>query len=137
MIFESRYEAFRWFRKYTPYEGEVDIRIPEDLKFGDFVLFRHIDGNSGTPTISRPIFGVFVGYSVWDMALVFQFVEKERTWEFSHRVITNKDLNISLLVGALDREVEYVPLWSSGIKVIGYWKTKPTISQLKESLLNE
>jgi hypothetical protein len=139
MIFESRYEAFRWFRKYSPYEGDVKDEIPEGLKFGDFVLFRHIDGDGDgkTPTISRPIFGIFVGFSVWDMALVFQFVEKERAWEFSHKVITNKELKIKLHVGALDREVEYIPLWNQSVKIIGQWKSKPTISQLKESLLKE
>lgn len=139
MIFESRYEALRWFRKYSIYSGEVKDEMPEDVKFGDFLLFRHIDGDGdgNNPTISRPILGVFVGFSVWDMALVFQFVESERAWEFSHKVITNKELKTKLPLAFRDKEVECIPLWNQSVKVIGKWRNKPTISQLKESLLKE
>jgi hypothetical protein len=135
MIFQEKYEAKRWFRKYTPYEGKVKDEIPDGIKFGDFVLFRHINGTD--KLISRPILGVFVGFSVWDMSLVFQFVEKLRAWEYHHKVITNRELGISLHLASMDREVEYVPLWHDGIKVIQKWGNKPTISQLKQALYKQ
>lgn len=104
------------------------------MKFGDWIIFQHITYKENVATISRPILGIFVDYTIWDQALVVNFIESPRAWTAFNKVVTNKELNISMLIAVVDPEVESIPLWNENIKVLGFWKTKPTYQQLKKSI---
>ena len=135
MEFKNVYEARKWFLNYNEFiEDIISFCYKYDSsnwEFGDFILFQHIINGQ---KISRPILGIFTSFTVWDMALVLNFVQKRRAWTYSHEVITNPDINYKMLVGHLDDEIETIQFWTDNIKVLGHWKSKPSIKQLKEGL---
>lgn len=144
-IFNNRYEAVRDFRNYQPlpdnfneptinnmiYSSKIAVR--DSFKFGDYVLFRHIKNDK---VISRPIYGIFTKWTVWDMALVFNIVEKERAYLWNYSFISNPDINYEMCLGLCDPEVESFALWGEDIWVLGSWSQKPSISELKSALYN-
>ncbi len=134
--FNSRYEAIKEFRNYQPMNEEVvDFWTKydwKDWKMGDWVLFQYIKCRENK--ISRPIYGMFVDFTIWDQALVVHIIEKQRAIRWHTNILTNPELDITMRLGELDPEVEAFELWTGNIKVLGHWKTKPTISQLKEAL---
>lgn len=141
MIFDSTYEAYKWFRRYEIYtDADFDFNTEGywlqtqdklNMKMGDWFLFRHVKDGS---LISRPILGLFVGHTIWDQALVIEYVEQKRAWGWSHEVITNKELNYSMHINQLDQEVDHVQFWTDDIKVLGHWKSKPTRAELRAAL---
>jgi hypothetical protein len=134
--FNNRYEAIKEFRNYQPINEEVvDFWTKYNWgkwKMGDWVLIQYI--NCREKQISRPIYGMFVDFTIWDQALVVHIIEKQRAMRWHTNILTNPELDITMRLGELDPEVEAFELWTGNIKVLGHWKTKPTISQLKESL---
>jgi len=137
MKFDNRHDARKWFLDFKPcnreYKEFIDFENGK-LEFGDWILFRITNHEYEE---SRPILAIFVEYNVWDMALVLNYIEKPRAWEYSHEVITNKEINYSCKVACLDRETQQQPVWmNQNIIPMGNWKVKPTISQLKEAILN-
>ena len=137
MVFEKLYVARNWFLNYTEFEKPV-INFWYDYdshgwKFGDYVLFQHIkDGKS----ISRPILGIFTSFTVWDQALVMNFIQNKRAWTFSHELITNPEHGYKMAIGFLDDEIECIQFWTDNINVLGYWKRKPTLTELKTAIKN-
>ena len=136
--FNSINEARKWFRSYK----EISEKIPwfleetdEKLKFGNWVLFQHIIFSNKKAYISRPILGIFVGYSIWDQAIVFNIIEQRRAWEFFVKILSNKELNIYMYPMEFDPEVQSFETWTSNIKILEYWNSKPTKNQLKSVLL--
>lgn len=137
MVFKNIHEARNWFLNYLPLEDKVPEFWTQydhkSWKFGDYILFQHIkDGK----TISRPIYGIFTNFTVWDQALVMGFIQNRRAWT-SHEIITNAERNISYPICCLDDEVEQIQFWTDNIKVLGHWKYKPSISELKSGLYKQ
>lgn len=148
MIFKNKHEARKWFLKYKPLtENVISFCYEYDSKnwgFGDWILFHHItneqnyDGDSCSTSnelvISRPILAVFTNFKIWDQALVINFIQPERAWMYSHQVITNPENNYSMHIMSLDDEVEAIQFWTDNIKVLGHWKQKPSIKDLRLAL---
>jgi hypothetical protein len=138
MVFNKLYEARDWFLNYTEFEKPVinfwyDYDF-KDWKFGDYILFQHIkDGK----LISRPILAIFTSFTVWDQALVINFIQNKRAWTWSHEVITNPENNYKMNICMLDDEIENIQFWTDNIHVLGHWKNRPTLSELKSSLQNK
>jgi hypothetical protein len=142
MKFDKRYEGVRHFRNYQPLpDGFTEMTVNKlvysnrgkevrNFKFGDYVLFRHIDGN----LISRPIYGIFIKWTVWDMAMVFNFIEKERAYLNNYYYISNPDTNYEMCLALCDPEIESLPLWDDDIWILGSWNVKPSLSELKSTL---
>lgn len=148
MRFDNIEEAREWFRKYTPISEEEDRKIPffwDDLpehkwKFGDWILIQHIQPSeygSKDRVISRPILAIFTNFKIWDQALVINFVQPRRAWEYAHEVITNPEIGYSMPIGTLDDEIEAIQFWTDNIKVLGHWESKPSIGQLKEAMIKK
>jgi hypothetical protein len=133
--YNNRFEAINEFRKYKPTDEKIiDFWTEydwEDWDMGDWVLIQY---HKNCEELSRPIYGIFAGISVWDQALVIHLIEKPRAWKSNVEILTNPDLNIYMNLGGFDPEVEPFELWTGNIKVLGHWKVKPTIGQLKHSL---
>jgi len=142
-VFNKKYEAINDFRNYQPLPENFDedtistmmhsskIRVRDNFKFGDYVLFRNIKEGK----ISRPIYGIFIRWNVWDMALVFNVIEKERAYIYNYSYISNPDINYEMCLGLCDPEVESFALWGDeDVWVLGSWSQKPTISELKSAL---
>lgn len=146
MIFDNIQKAREWFRDYKPlpenynYEGclHSDLfhrqKSIHNIKFGDWLLFNHIDGNSSPNTISRPILAVFSKFSIWDQALVINFIENDRAWMTCHEVYYSENKEYYGHACLFDSEIQTIQFWTDDIKVLGHWKQKPTIKQLKEAL---
>ena len=133
--FNKTYEAINHFRYYKPYEKDStkSFWVEYDWsnwKMGDWVLIQYIKNGK---EISKPIYGMFIEANIWDQALVIHIIEKPRAWKWHTDILTNPELNITMRMGELDPEVEAFELWTGNIHVLGHWKTKPTIGQLKES----
>jgi hypothetical protein len=137
MVFEKLYTAKEWFLNYTEFEKPVINFWTEydskDWKFGDFILFQHIKDEK---VISRPILGIFTSFTIWDQALVMNFIQNKRAWTFSHELITNPEGGYKMLIGFLDDEIETIQFWTDNINVLGHWKNKPNLSELKSALKN-
>jgi hypothetical protein len=139
MIFKKLREAREHFRRYIPVDKSTSGRwfyrsqllIPMGLNFGDWILFQHIVNGL---TVSCPIYGIFTGWKIWDQALVINFVEKERAWMNNNEVVTNEDINYTMHINHLDDEVQAIQFWTDDIVLLGHWKDKPAINQLKQAL---
>ena len=138
MKFEKHHEALKWFRQYKPYDGKYIDWQGGKVNFGDWILFQHIDYDDRTKTrsISRPILGLCVGFSCWDMALVLNIVEETRAWMNFHKVLTNPDPKHLhyMTISSLDPEVESFPIWDDCIHEIAHWSHRPNFKELKEAL---
>lgn len=138
MIFNKLYEAKNFVRDYKPISFEKD-KFPNHLendpilKFGQYILFQHVKIENKQPLISKPILGLFVGYSIWDMAAVINIVELPRAYIYSEKiqVVTNPKLNISLPIFELDPQVENFVLWHDDIIILGIYNNKPNWKNLR------
>ena len=143
MTFKNIWEAREWFLDYQPFD---DKDIPfftydynyKDWQFGDYFLFRHINMNHKVITRSRPILGLFLDFTYWDMAMVVNYVEKRRAWTYHHNYqTTGTDEKVyDWKIASADYETNQQSLWHDNIQIIGYWKRKPNIGELKSALLN-
>ena len=145
MIFNNMEEARDWFLNYKSLDEESDNKIPffwDDLgnhkwKFGDWILIQHIksdEDDNKKRVISRPILAIFTNLKIWDQALVINFVQQQRAWMFSHKVTTNPEYGINMHICTLDDEIEAIQFWTDNIKVLGHWKIKPSIGEIKKAL---
>lgn len=132
MNFDTIQDAKKIFMEYHPFKKD-DFKgfwmhyDWDDWKFGDYILIQHVKGSS---SVSRPIYGIFIDTGVWDQALVVHFIEKRRAWQI-HNSIGKYNYCIALL----DPEITTIQLWTDDIHVLGHWKLKPTIQQMKSALL--
>lgn len=147
MIFNNLNEVKDFYRQYRDledgeydyhkngfYHSEIDDYLENYLEFGQYILFKHIkDGNK----ISRPILGIFLGYNIWDQALVIEFVEKRKNYMDIHDVITNKDKNYTMIASSLDIQTEQIQFWTDDIILMGFWNYKPNWKEMKSSLINK
>lgn len=137
MKFDDIHKAREWFLDYkkintsevVTFYGDYDT---SDWKFGDRILFQHITDKG---LVSRPIYAIFTSFTVWDQALVICFIQEKRAWMSSHRV--GKDNDKGSLVLAFDDEIETIQFWTDNIKVLGHWKIKPTLIEMKFALSNK
>jgi hypothetical protein len=133
--YNHSYEAIKEFRNYQPTDEKIKSFWTEydwsDWKMGDWVLIQY---HKHCKELSRPIYGMLAGFSIWDQALVVHIIEKPRAWRWHTEILTNPELGIYMNLGGFDPEVEPFELWTGNIKVLGHWKTKPTIGKLKEAL---
>ena len=134
MKFEKMYEARDWFRQYKPFKYQDNLKEYDGnyLKFGDWILFQNIRqkrDNYKEHEISRPIFGLFVGFSIWDMALVVNIVEKDRAWIFHNYLLGNPETNHYNRIGFYDPETESFPIWDDNIYELSHWESKPNFKQ--------
>lgn len=144
MIFKTLREARDWFLKYKPLTEEVISFCYKhdhtDWEFGDWILFQHIThneeqtGDFDKQLISRPILAIFTNFKIWDQALVINYVQPQRAWMRSHEVYNSPESKYTSYICELDDEVEAIQFWTDDIKVLGHWKHKPTIAQLKLAL---
>lgn len=97
---------------YFTYDYPVDT-----LRVGHWILFRHVtfDGTS------NPQLGLFVGYSMWDSALVVNYVRCPSIWR-------EEDGGPRL---------EHILLWSDNLLMIGHWAHKPSFSDMRDALRHE
>lgn len=136
MIYEKICEAKKAFRKYGPYLETDRVEWfsysakAHEIKMGDFILFQHITDK----TISRPILALFVGYSMWDMALVMNYVEVPRAYYYSDKYKIDDHFGDGEYIGHLDPEIETIQFWTDNIKILGHYKSKPTFKELKLTL---
>jgi len=102
--FNNRYEAIKEFRNYQPINEEVvDFWTKYNWgkwKMGDWVLIQYI--NCREKQISRPIYGMFVDFTIWDQALVVHIIEKQRAMRWHTDILTNPELDITMRLGELD-----------------------------------
>lgn len=145
MVHETLHKARNWFLNYKDLSTAQGIQIPffwtkynhQGWNFGDRILFQHIKPGKGQSSlISRPIYAIFVGWSVWDQALVMHFVENRRAWMNSSSVeikYNNKEYE-PMSVYMHDMEVQHIQFWTDNIKVLGHWDYKPELKELKTAL---
>ena len=146
MVFNKYNEAVNWFRQYSTIDESLmkdgfyansikstSMSKNPNLKFGDWFLFQHIKGE----TISRPILAIFVGFNIWDQALVIQFIESPRAYRNFHHYISNPDINYEMCLAERVVETEQIQFWTDDIKIIGYWKHKPNFKEIKKSLVDD
>ena len=143
MDFNSLYEARNWFLNYKEFETPVigfwynyDFN---SLKFGDYILFQHIKSLNlnNQMVISRPILAIFTSFTIWDQALVLNFIQNKRAWTYSNSCISNPENGYKMLIGHMDDEIENIQFWTDNIHVLHHWKTKPSLSQLRLGLKNQ
>ena len=154
MTFDDIHEARRWFLDYKELDKQTDDTIInfwykydfKNWRFGDYILFQHIENNSshsvtGIPIVSlsigRPQYAIFTSFTIWDQALVMQFVESKRAWMHFTDIVTNKESGYKMPMSTLDDEVEAIQFWTDNIHVLGHWKAKPNLSELKIALKNK
>lgn len=94
-------------------------------KFGDKILIQHVtyeeDINPKQYKISHPIYALFVGFSIWDQALVINYVRQVHRAE----------------IDELDPKVEQIALWSDNVLVLGHWNYTPSLSEFKVAMKNK
>lgn len=138
MVYENIDSAKEVFRRYSPINNYLDINCisytskSHNIKIGDFLLFQHVTKDK----ISRPILAVFVGFSFWDMAQVMSFVEVPRAYYYSEKyeISVNKNIDYSERIGHMDPQIETIQFWTDNIHLLGHYKSKPTLSQLRNTL---
>lgn len=140
MIFESIHDARKWFLNYVEFdESKVNSfyespTMGKGWKFGDYILFQHIEKGK----ISRPIYGIFTSFTVWDQAIVLQMVENKRAWTYSNKVLGRSDKlkgpPNSFYISTYDDQITQIEFWTGDINLLGHWRYRPSIPELKESL---
>lgn len=142
--FESVEKAREWARQYRPIdvnpEWYIYIKDKQLLAFGDWILFQHIKYERKSDTehqafASRPLFGLFTNWTLWDMALVLNFVEKPRA--YMHHCTTEKDEKWVMPIYTNDDDVQTFQQWTENIHMLGIWKNKPSITELKTAYANK
>lgn len=137
MVFDNLHAARRWFRNYKPTVEVVDyVSTSNKMVFGDWFLFQHVIWENKINHISRPILGIFNDYTFWDQALVINFIEGNRAWANTHKVLVGKDKQYDEQISFLDPEVQSIPLWHDDIKILGHWRNRPTLADLRIAIGN-
>lgn len=139
MIFNDYVEGVTWFRNYQELDESKKVNSVysyhfKDLKFGDWFLFQEIIDNK---KISRPILAIFTGLSIWDQAVVVNFVESKRAWMNFHRLYTDSSKNYTEYFIEHDPVIDFVQCWTSDIHLLGHWESRPDLSDLRIALGNK
>ena len=126
MKFTTLSEAEAHFSPYTPLSTTDILKgmcyWTEYLKkptMGEWLLFKHVKRDENTSTISKPILGLVVGHSIWDMALVLEYVTEWRAWEHNTEVL-NPNVKCHYPIASNDKTVKHIQLWTDNIIVIGH-----------------
>lgn len=101
-------------------------------KMGDWMLFKHVQNHDDgkESEISKPILGLIIGHTIWDQALVLEYVTEWRGYEINSEVLIN-DCYWSISIN--DKEVKHIQFWSDNIIVLEQWKNKPTFRELRKA----
>ena len=144
MTFNSIYEAKKWFLDYKELDSQTKNSIInfwynydfKDWRFGDYILFQHIENGQ---VIGRPQYAIFTSFTVWDQSLVMQFIQNKRAWMNFANISSNQsgfiESHVTPLI-CIDDEVEKIQFWTDNIHVLGHWKYKPNLSELKSAFKN-
>lgn len=145
MEYKTIEEVYDKFAKYEPLSDVDKINSKsywyeyEPLPvMGEWILFKHVKtiypkGVEYESLISKPILGLVVGHTVWDQALVLEYVTEWRGFEVNSEVFTGGYYD-SIALG--DKKVKHIQFWTDNIIVLGHWKTKPTFFELRQSFKN-
>src|ERR1035437_2825949 len=102
------------------------------LTFGDFILFQEYeqstyDGEQYSYSVTKPIFGIFLGSFVADQALGFNYVR----WINDNRVvyITNENVTNCPVCKEVDK-IEHHIEWSDYIDILGSWSYIPNWKEI-------
>lgn len=142
LVFKSTQQAKRHFRQYRELKDEEDnphlYMYDVSLKFGDYILFHHLDYNQKPCLISKPILAIYVESTIWDMAEVLNFMEIPRRYDYEYQLETTGHDGKKYYWYAFEahREVELLPMWFDNIKLLARWGKKPTFSELKSAMKN-
>lgn len=138
MRFETREEAYQHFVRYASLPKETKLpdywmNYKDKPKMGDWLLFRHICNEK---EISEPILALVIGHTIWDQALVLEYVTEWRTWEANTEYNCNPKYNLYVSLSFIDKETKQIQFWTDDIQVLGHWKIKPNFKQLLKSYRN-
>lgn len=146
--FKNVAEMREWARQYKPIdvnpEWYIYIKDKQLLEFGDWILFQHImyerkSDKEHQAFASRPLFGLFVTWTVWDQALVLNFIEKNRAYMLHcavNKEITHPEYADIFPFGCEDPTIETFQQWTENVHMLGVWKQKPSISDLRIAYKN-
>ncbi len=112
--------------------------ICDNVQFGDYVLFQEyvretVDGKY-IFNISKPIFGIYLGCFVADMALSFNYVKWINEKRFDY--ITNdyvKNCPVCREVSDIASHYE----WYDYTDILGIWKVRPTWKEIISKYRNQ
>lgn len=139
MKFDTIHKAQEHFLSYQHFDGEDNtdywLSYEPKPKIGEWMLFQHIRHNSSNEfgmewEISRPILGLIVGHTVWDQALVLEYIEE---WRAFHWWNEYKNGDYYQAIAERGKEVKHIQFWTDHINVLGHWPVKPSFSQLKKA----
>lgn len=142
LVFKNVHQAKSHFREYRELKDNEDnphlYMYDVKLKFGDYILFNHLDYNKKPCLISKPILAIYIESTLWDMAEVLNFIEIPRRHDYDYQIEHlgrdgNKYYSYSF---ELNREIELLPMWFDNIKLIAKWDKKPTFSEIKSAIIN-
>lgn len=99
-----------------------------DLKIGDFILFQEYkseykDGHYQY-NISKPIYAIYLGFYILDMALAFNYVK----WINNNREMVTNEKGYSSIKEIT--EIQYHIEWDDFVDIIGHWNHRPTKQEL-------
>ena len=143
MVFENIENAKDWFRQYKPFNKNTEYNSyyknfnTYNLKDcqGQWILFQHIKSiyNSKDFEISRPILALFLGHTIWDQALVIEFVEPRKAYQQRHKYKNNTG-EYDLFY--LDIQTEQIQFWTDDINVMGIFNSKPNYKEILKAYNN-
>jgi hypothetical protein len=109
----TKIDSEKGYKPYFTYDHDHS-----NWKFGDWILIQHVENDTEEVKISTPIYALFAGFSIWDQALVINYVEEIHCMKIDNA----------------DPEVKQIALWHDNAIVLGHWKHKPTVTELKAAL---
>lgn len=140
MEFQTIQEAEKIFNPYLPLiktDSKKEISYWDEYdpkpKMGEWLLFKHIKIENDTLVVSRPILGLVVGHTIWDMALVLEYVTEWRAWEHWCQIYNPKATEY-YSISCENKKVKHIQFWTDNIIVIGHWQHKPSFRELRAAL---
>lgn len=142
MKFDTLEEAYKYYRGWKPYGGLLpDYWMEHDNKpeMGDWALIQEITNDDGKNFISKPQLILVIGHTIWDQALVLEYVEPSRRFHIQAQIRHPKEEHKEYFyrLGTQDKKVDHVVFWDDDMIVLGQWKSKPTFRELRKALSNE
>lgn len=84
------------------------------LKVGDIILFQEYkSGKGSTFDVSKPIYAIYLGMDVYDMACVMKYIAVPKEFNTSQEILQQEHIE-----------------WSNFIDILGYWKGQPKLKNL-------
>lgn len=84
------------------------MNYPDNLQFGDFLLFQTVEKGIK----SKPIFAVILGEEIFDQTVGFDYCEWTKSFSNSQAVVRT------------------FILWNNNLIVLGHWTKRPTFREL-------